>query len=127
MSKRIYRSINEPIVRDGASFNDRWKGEDAGLITCWESGRQKRESNPSLMKHVENGELPVLEWKGGVKKKLKGDIKYGTLYYLAQWQGLRGEDLDIDSSEEKELTCAKTKQKVIYTADRSKWIKEIIS
>lgn len=39
-------------------------------------------------------------WKGSVENKtIKGE-KYGTLYYLAQWQGLRGENLDIEPSEE---------------------------
>jgi hypothetical protein len=32
----------------------------------------------------------------GVSRSLKKLEKYGSLKYLAQWQGLRGEDLDVD-------------------------------
>ena len=60
-------------------------------------------------------------WKGGVDKKTKKKEKYGTLFYLAQWQGLRGEVLDIDLSQETELICSKTGMKVIYTADVKKY------
>jgi len=51
-----------------------------------------------------------------IKKK-----KHGTLFYLAQWQGLRGDDLDIDLSEETELVCSKIGMKVIYTGDIKKY------
>jgi hypothetical protein len=44
-----------------------------------------------------------------------------TLNYLAQWQGLRGQDLDIDLSQEPELICSKTGMKVIYTRDVKKY------
>ena len=60
-------------------------------------------------------------WKGGVEKRLKIMEKYGTLNYLAQRQGLRGEDLNIDVSEELELICSKTGMKVIYTGDVKKY------
>ena len=59
--------------------------------------------------------------KGGVDKKLKIKEKYGSLYYLAQWLGLRGDDLSIDTSKEIELTCTKTGMKIIYTNDSSKY------
>jgi len=62
-----------------------------------------------------------LGWKGGVDKKTKKGEKYGTLKYLAQWQGLRGEDLNIDLSDEPELICSRTGVKVIYTADFDKY------
>ena len=52
---------------------------------------------------------------------LKIGEKYGTLNYLAQWQGLRGKDLNIDLSEETELICSKTGMKVIYTGDVKKY------
>ena len=60
-------------------------------------------------------------WKGGVEKKIKIGKKYGTLNYLAQRQGLRGEDLNINLFEESELICFKTGMKVIYTGDVNKY------
>ena len=120
MSQRIYRSYTEP-KREGLSWDECWRGEDRGLITCWEIGRELREKKPDLAKRAENGELPVLVWKGGVEKKIKITEKYGTLNYLAQWQGLRGENLDIDLSQEYELICSKTGMKIIYTGDVNKY------
>lgn len=120
MSERIYRSINEPS-RDGLSCVERWEGDDRGLITCWEVGREKREKEPDLAKRAERGELPVLGWKGGVEEKTQKGLKYGTLNYLAQWQGLRGEDLNIDISQEHEIICSKTGMRVIFTWDIKKY------
>ena len=120
MSQRIYRSCHEP-KREGLSWDECWKCRDKGLITCWEIGRELSKKEPELAKQAKNGELPVLAWKGGVAKKIKKKEKYGTLYYLAQWQGLRGENLDIDLSEETVLICPKTSMKVIYTSDVKKY------
>ena len=120
MSQRIFRSYNEP-KREGLSWYERWKGEDKGLITCWEVGRELRKKEPELASQAENGELPVLGWKGGVEIKTKKDEKYGTLFYLAQWQGLRGDDLDIDISQELSLTCSRFGIRVIYTGDWKKY------
>lgn len=71
------------------------------------------------------GELLPLPWKGGVhpdppddqsgKKKTKGKRKkqpvkkFGSLQYLAMWQGLRGENLDVPLDGEITLTCPATK------------------
>jgi len=120
MNQRVYKSYSEPL-RGELSWNERWKGPDNGLITCWEVGRKLSDKEPELAKRAKNGELPVLGWKGGVEKKIKKKEKYGTLFYLAQWQGLRGDDLDIDLSEETELVCSKTGMKVIYTGDIKKY------
>ena len=120
MTTRIYRSIHEPI-RKNPSFEERWRGPDKGLITCWEVGRSKSIESPELAERAKNGELPPLGWKGGVDKKIQKKEKYGSLNYLAQWQGLRGEDLEIDLSEEREIVCSKTGMKVIYTADTKKY------
>ena len=62
-----------------------------------------------------------MDWKGGVERKIKKKTKYGTLFYLAQWQGMRGEDLNIDLSHERELVCSKTGMKVIYTGDMEQY------
>ena len=123
MSQRIYRSYHEP-KREGLSWDERWKGQDKGLITCWEVGRELSKKEPELWERAKNGELPVLAWKGGVdvEKKIKKKEKYGSLSYLAQWQGLRGDDLNIDLSKEIELICSKTGMKVIYTKDVNKYI-----
>lgn len=120
MSQRVFRSYKEP-KREGLSWDERWKGEDWGLITCWEVGRELREKDPEIASRAENDELPVLGWKGGVEKKTKKGEKYGTLFYLAQWQGLRGNDLDIDLSQEPLLTCSRTGMRVIYTGDLKKY------
>ena len=121
MSPRIYRSISEPI-RENPSFEERWKGPDNGLIIAWEVGREKSVKYPYLAERAKNGELPVLGWRGGVDKKIKKKEKYGSLYYLAQWQGLRGEDLNINLSEEKEIVCSRTGMKVIYTVSSEKYV-----
>ena len=119
MSQKIYRSYKEPD-RDGLSWHERWEGDDKGLITCWEVGRRFRKSKPELAEKAKRGELPTLGWKGGTDKKLKLNNKFGSLNYLAQWQGLRGEDLNINISDEVTLTCSKTGMVVTYTPDISK-------
>lgn len=65
MIHRIKISFKEP-TREGLSWDERWKGDDKGLITCWEVGRGIRKKEPNLARRAEKGELPVLGWKGGV-------------------------------------------------------------
>lgn len=120
MENIIYRSIEVPI-RKGLSWEDRWRGADNGLITCWESGRELHSNGSELSKKAMNGELPVLGWKGGINKKILKGEKYGTYNYLAKWQGLRGEDLNIDLSKDIKLTCSKTGMRIIYTSDAKKY------
>lgn len=120
MTKRVFRSCKEP-QREGLSWDERWKGADGGLITCWEVGREMRKKEPELAQLAENAELPPMGWKGGIDKKVKAKKKHGTLFYLAQWQGIRGEDLDIDTDVEHELFCSKTGVKVIFTGDVKKY------
>lgn len=120
MNQLIFRSIKEPI-RVGLSWDEKWRGDDKGLITCWETGRELRSKGSDLARKAERGELTVLGWKGGVERKtIKGE-KYGTLNYLAEWQGLRGEDLNIDLYKEIELVCSKTGMRIIYTPDQKKY------
>lgn len=119
MGIHLYRSVNEPI-REQLSWEDKWQGPDKGLITCWEVGRSKRNSNPDLVKKAEMNELPPLGWKGGIEKK-QATKKYGSLNYLAQWQGLRGEDLSINLDKNIEIQCSRTGMKVIFTAENSKY------
>lgn len=122
MSYHVYRSIAE-LNREGLSWDEIWKGADEGLIACWERGRKKALEDVELAGCAKRGELPVLAWKGGIERKLKAK-KYGTLKYLAQWQGLRGEDLDIYMDKEVELVCSKTGMPVIFTADLRKCAEE---
>jgi hypothetical protein len=121
---RVYRSITEP-VRTELPWDERWKGSDRGLIHNWELGRQWREAKPELAARAERGELPVLGWKGGVEKALKKTTKkYGVHHYIAMWQGLRGEDLDVDPSIESRMVCTRTGVVITYTNDIEKYGKE---
>jgi hypothetical protein len=117
---KLNRSITEPI-REGANWEERWRAEDGGLIACWERGREKKREDPSLAAQAAEGQLVVLPWKGGVEKAIKKKQKFGTLYYLAMWQGLRGEDLSIDTAEEVVLSCTATGMAVVFTGDLAKY------
>jgi len=70
------------------------------------------------------GRLIVLPWKGGFepdpKKKTQPKEKDGSLWYLAMWQGLRGEDLKIDTDEEVCLNCTETKIRIFYNKEGKK-------
>jgi hypothetical protein len=118
MAERLHRSIEEPI-RDAStmSFDERWRGPDGGLILCWENGRRLRDEKPELANRADKGDLVMLDWRGGVEKKLKLEEKAGTLNYLAMWQGLRNEDLDIPASREVRLRCTTTGQLVVFSDD----------
>ncbi len=116
---KIRRSISEPI-RISLSWEQRWRSADQGLISAWESGRERRQLNPSLSAQAEAGHLVVLGWKGGVRKKIQAQ-KFGTYNYLAMWQGLRGEELDIDTEKEVDIICTKTGMVVTFTSDQGKY------
>jgi hypothetical protein len=102
----------------------RWRHADLGLIGCWERGRRLRQENPVLAKRAEQGELVTLWWTGGTEnidldedgggKKSKSGKRYGTLNYLATWQGLRGEDLEVDLDAEVVIVCSMAKRAVIF-------------
>jgi hypothetical protein len=117
---KLHRSITEPI-RETVSWEQRWSAEDRGLIACWERGRGKRLEDPLLAEKASNGQLVLLPWKGGVEKAIKKKQKFGTLNYLAMWQGLRGEDLNIDLAEEVVLNCTATGMAVVFTSDITKY------
>lgn len=116
MGNRLYCSV-EQTIREGMSWSETWEGPDKGLIWCWERGRQMRTEEPELAARAERGELMVLVWKGGVEKKLKIEKKRGTLMYLATWQGLRGEDLDLALEDEHSIVCSRTGQMVVFSAE----------
>ena len=118
---RIQRDI-EKQIRKGLSWKQLWEGEDKGLVACWENGRKHAKENPEIKARAFRGELPVLNWKGGIEVPLKIGMKYGTLNYLACWQGLRGDDLDIDLEEEVELICSRTEMLVVFTPHDYKYV-----
>ena len=117
---KTHRSISEP-TRANATWEERWNDVDQGLIACWERGREKSREDPELAARARNGQLVVLPWKGGVEKATKRKQKFGTLSYLAMWQGLRNEDLNIDTTEEVVLTCTATGMAVVFTDDSAKY------
>ena len=98
----------------GESFDERWNGPDQGLICSWLRGIEKAKESPDLADKAKAGELPVLAWKGGVEKAIKSGAKFGSLNYLATWQGLRGEDLCVDLDREAQLTCSRTGVTVVF-------------
>lgn len=119
----VYRPISEPI-RKKASFDERLNDYDSGLILAWEVGRQTAINNPDIANRVNNGELPQLNHKGGHSKKLKAcDFKYGTFQYLAEIQGIKGKNLDINTTRDDGMTliCSRTGMKTIFTSDQNKY------
>lgn len=122
MCSQIFREISEPI-RAGLSQNEYWRDNDEGLIKCWEVGRTLRDKKSELKQQCEAGELPTLGWKGGVSSTDKKINKFGSLNYLAQWQGIRGEDLSIDRSTETTIICSKTGSTVTFTSSRDKYLR----
>ena len=121
---RIYRSFSESD-RKNLTWEETWRREDRGLIKNYEVGRALGLKNPELAEKAKKGELPVLGYKGGVERTLKKKEKIGALNYIAIWQALRGEDLDIDLEKEIVLTCSKTSVRVTFTMDLEKLKKSI--
>ncbi len=118
---KINRSITEPLIRSNATWEERWNCFDKGLITAWETGRIESHRDLQAATRAKQGELVILPWKGGVEKSLKVKQKFGTLLYLAMWQGLRGDDLDVDTELEPLLICSTTKMAVTFTGDVTKY------
>lgn len=117
---KIQQSIAAPIRQHG-TWEERWEGPDSGLIACWERGREKSSEDKQLAEAARSGQLVVLPWKGGVEKSTKLKKKFGTHFYLAMWQGLRGDDLNITSEEEVSITCSATGTTVIFTSEATKF------
>ncbi|KPW31154.1 MULTISPECIES: hypothetical protein [Pseudomonas syringae group] len=121
MTTLVYRQVTEPL-RSGLTHAQIWDAEDKGLIQCWENGREHALLLTEIAEKCRAGQLPILNWKGGVAHKLKQREKFGSLKYLAQWQGLRGEDLNIDLAKEYTLTCAATGMVITFTLEQSKYL-----
>lgn len=117
------RTISDPSYT-AQNWHAQWNGADNDLYMCWERGVAKAKENPLLAEAASRNELVPLPWKGGIEKVTKQIKRYGTFYYLATWQGLRGEPLDIDTSLETPITCAKTGMTVYFTADLRKYAQQ---
>jgi hypothetical protein len=111
----IYASAENPPAL-GKTWAERQEGPDDGLISAWYAGRDMRARDPGVVAAASRGELPVLPFKGGVEKKIKSK-KIGSLHYIAMWQGLRGEDLNITRGSRPVMRCAKTGVAVNFTDD----------
>lgn len=109
-------------IRKNLSFDELWNSEDYGLIAAWERGREMALENPALAEEALKDILIVLPWRGGIDKPIKSKFKFGSLQYLAMWQGLRGEDLHIDLSKEVSLVCSLTDTKVTFTRNIHKFL-----
>jgi hypothetical protein len=120
----VQRAIHQPI-RSSLVWKDTWESSDGGLIKCWEIGRQRALADPDLAQRCRDGQLPVLGWKGGHSRVLKKNVKFGSLNYLAQWQGLRTEDLHIDRRVEITLTCSITGMHTTFTASQEKYANSV--
>lgn len=106
-----------PFLND---YAERIDGPDQGIVNAWLAGIAKRREGSQLQSQALAGELPLLPYKGGVERALKTKQKIGALHYLAMWQGLRGEDLRVDTEAEPELTCTRTGVLVSFTLDYAK-------
>ena len=108
-------SINErPLL--STHWETRWQGLDNGLLCSWLRGIEKAGTEIELRDAAVKGELPALAWKGG-GPSIKTGKRWGSLHYLATWQGLRGEDLSIDTVAGAVLTCTRTGMVVSFTDD----------
>lgn len=114
--KRVHQPIGEPVPVQG-TWAERWEGPDRGLICSWVRGIEKARETPTLREMALRGELPPLAWKGGSDKALKAAKRIGSFHYLAMWQGLRGDDLDIDTDAAFSLTCTRFQTVVTFTDD----------
>ena len=118
---RIERSLGDPSTASDSS-EQRWNSPDLGLIASWEAGLRISKEDPFLADCARHGHLVVLSWKGGIEKPLKKGRKFGSLKYLAMWQGLRGEPLDVSLVDEVTLICTRTQMNVTYTPNRAKYV-----
>ena len=117
----VHRSIDQAI-RSGLTWAETWQRDDRGIIFCWERGREMRVERPELASRADNGELVTLPWKGGTedlpnpKEGKKEPVRYGSLNYLAMWQGLRNEDLNVSLTAETHIKCSKSQRDVTFRA-----------
>lgn len=99
----------------------RWEGKDGVLTVCWDRRREKAGEVPELAALASAGVLVALSWKGGIGRATKFGHKFGSFYYLAMWQGLRGDPLDVSLDEEVTIACTKTGMTVTCTPHVAKY------
>lgn len=116
---KIYWKFTKP-KRENLTWDETWLQQDKGLIKNYEVARERAIKEPELADKAKRGELPSLGYKGGSDKQLKQKHKFGSLNYLAQWQALRGEDLNINIKNEIVKVCSKTGLEVTFTKDLEK-------
>ncbi len=122
MTNVIFKSTNDEAIFEKLTWNEKWQGNDNGLIACWEQGKKLALADKLLIDKVKNEELPMLPWKGGFEKKLKNNSnKFAPYHYLAMWQGIRGDDLNIDIATEIKMTCSRTGMTSVFTIDHEKY------
>lgn len=121
----VARSISQPIGSERSPCDSR-QGLEADLVAAWECGREKAREDPQLAHRAQLGALVPLPWQGGVTRapKCPHPHMFGTFEYLAMWQGLRGDDLYIDTEQELERTCALTNVCVTFTTDAASLLGE---
>lgn len=114
---RVTAAVGDWADISQQNWANRWERSDQGLITAWVAGQEYARKNPDLVERARAGELPILPFRGGVEKAIKVGAKVGHLLYVAMWQGLRGDPLDLDTEGQIEMTCAKHRVTVVFTAD----------
>ncbi len=112
----IQASVNNPPPFEH-DFQKRINGPDKGLINAWLAGMNYVREYPDVAARAKAGELPVLPWRGGVDRAIKTRNKIGALQYVAMWQGLRHEDLHLDTEAEPVMVCQRTGVPVTFTLD----------
>ena len=115
----IQASVNNPPAYEH-DYDRRLKGPDHGLINAWIAGIRYAKEHPDIAARAQAGELPVLPYRGGVERAIKTRHKIGALQYVAMWQGLRNEDLQLDTDAEHVMTCQRTGVPVTFTLDIKK-------
>lgn len=115
----IQASANNPPAYEH-DYDRRLKGPDQGLINAWIAGISYAKAYPEIAARAQAGELPALPYRGGVERAIKTRNKIGALQYVAMWQGLRNEDLQLDTDAEPVMTCQRTKVPVTFTLDIKK-------
>jgi hypothetical protein len=106
------RAMDPPVLPE--DWSERWEGPDGGLLACWVNGLETARAKPDLALRAMAGELLPLEWRGGVEGPMKAKWKAGTLFYLAKWQGLRGDDLCIETNSQVTKYCTRTGVAVVF-------------
>ena len=111
---RVFHPVDAALPAQ-VTRDERWEGSDRVLICSWSRSLDKAGETPSLREQALRDELMPLAWKGGADKAIKVGKRVGSLHYLAMWQGLRGETLDVDTDCTATLTCPRFQTLVTFT------------